>query len=201
MKPPVFRELSFEAAQQAARSEKKWLLVDFTAEWCAPCKNMDATTWRDPSVEKWLNANTVPIQIDVDHDPAAQRFAVRSMPTVLILDGDTEVDRTSGARPADKLLSWLSDLRAGRTELDSLRLEAKGDLQARFNLSRVLHSKGLADEATTEAVWLWDHALETEPAWLGVRLSFLIAHFKELLPSSTLAKTDCSRLPGNLFSI
>ena len=190
MKPSIFRELTFDAARVAAASEKKWLLLDFTAEWCAPCKHMDATTWRESSVVQWITENAVAIQIDVDRDPVAKRFGIRSMPTFVILDGEKELDRSSGGRPALKLLQWLDALRGGRTELDSIREEAKTNLQARIQLSRVLAGRGQTDEAATEALWLWDHALEVDPGWAGVRLSFLIGHFRELLDASSLLKSE-----------
>ena len=155
MKPSIFRELSFDTAQAAAAAEKKWLLVDFTAQWCAPCKHMDATTWRESSVVQWISEHAVAIQIDVDSDPVAKRFGIRSMPTFVVLDGGKELDRSSGGRPAAKLLQWLEALRAGRTELDSIREEAKTSLQARMQLSRVLAGRGEGDAAATEALWLW----------------------------------------------
>jgi thioredoxin 2 len=163
MRPPLFRPLSFEAGQAAAHAEKKWLLVDFTADWCAPCHHMDATTWRDPALQRWVEERAVAIQLDVDKDPAGARLGIRSMPTVVIFDGDRELDRTFGARPAAKVLEWLEGLRAGHTELDALRIEAKHNLHARLHLSRVLDGVGRVEESVAEALWLWDHALEVEP--------------------------------------
>ena len=190
MKPPVFRALSFEAAQAAALAEKKWLLVDFTADWCAPCHHMDATTWRDPALEQWLGERAVSIQLDVDKDPTGERLGIRAMPTVVVFDGARELDRSSGARPATKLLEWLNGLTNGRTELDSLRVEAKTNLHARLHLSRVLQGVGRPEEAVVEALWLWDHALELEPEWRGVRLSFLVGHLTDLVASSRTARGE-----------
>jgi thioredoxin 1 len=189
MKPSIFRELTFQAAQAAAIAEKKWLLLDFTAEWCAPCQHMDSTTWRESSVVEWINANAVAIQIDVDHDITAKKFGVRSMPTFVVLEGEKELDRSSGGRPATKLLEWLDGLRGGKTELDKYRDAAKTSLQGRLQLSQALSARGKHDEAAAEALWLWDHALESDPEWSGVRLSFLVGHFRDLLPESKALKT------------
>lgn len=190
MKPSLFASLSFEEARAVAEEQKKWLVVDFTAEWCAPCKNMDATTWRDPAVAQWFGAHAVAIQIDVDQDKTGERLQVKAMPTVVVFDGEKELDRSVGARSAPKLLEWLEGLRTGRTEVDSLREDAKTNLQARLHLSRVLEGQGRADEAAVEALWLWDHALEVDPAWVGVRLSYLIGQLKELAVSSTTARAE-----------
>lgn len=193
MKPAIFSELTFDAAKAKAAADRKWLLLDFTADWCAPCKNMDATTWRESSVVQWVMANAVAIQIDVDRDPVAKQFQIRSMPTVVLLDGDKELDRSSGARPGTKLLQWFEAVKAGGTEIDALREAAKTDLQAKIHLSQVLAGRGQFDDAAKEALWLWDNGLEVDPGFVGVRLSYLVSHFRELLESSPLVKEGLTK--------
>ena len=53
----LFAAEKFEQALARARREGRYLLVDATAAWCAPCKLMDRTTWRDPSVLAQLQRN------------------------------------------------------------------------------------------------------------------------------------------------
>ena len=52
-RPPLFEDLSFEEARARAAAQDKYLLVDATAIWCHPCRQMDATTWLDPRVATW----------------------------------------------------------------------------------------------------------------------------------------------------
>lgn len=188
MAPPIFRPLSYEQARDAAAAEKKWLLVDFSAEWCQPCKHMDRTTWVAPEVVAWVNEHAVAIQLDGDQSPLKDSFSVRAYPTLIVVDGERELDRTSGARPAAALLSWLNGLKDGRTELDEMRATPKHDLQGQLQLASLLSSKGLDAEALEIFAWLWEHSLEVEEAWVGVRSSFLLAELAPLLDRSDAAR-------------
>jgi thioredoxin 2 len=50
------------------------------------------------------------VKVDVDQAPGvSQRFAVRAVPTLLVLDRGRVVARQSGAAPAAALRRWLDD--------------------------------------------------------------------------------------------
>jgi thioredoxin 1 len=73
------------------------LLIDFTAAWCGPCRQMKPVL----SALSGEYAGRVEFTaVDVDHDPiTAQQFDVRSMPTYVILRDGREVGRIVGSRP------------------------------------------------------------------------------------------------------
>src|SRR4051812_14922268 len=96
-RPPVFSDESFAIALEKTRSSTRLLIVDASAEWCEPCKQMDRTTWRNVEVVSWFDANATVIQIDVDHEKEwAQTHRISAMPTLIAFKDGAEFDRVVG---------------------------------------------------------------------------------------------------------
>lgn len=104
----VFSALPFEKALAQADAERKLLLVDATATWCPPCRQMEETTWRDARVAAWVAQHAIAVQVDVDRDQAvAQILGVEQLPTLVVFQHGRERDRRIGYHDADALLAWL----------------------------------------------------------------------------------------------
>ena len=88
---------------QVLESEQP-VLIDFTASWCPPCKAVA------PELEK-LDAERDDlrvVKVDVDEQrEIAQRYAILSMPTFVLVHGGQEVTRFSGAAPKARLLAQI----------------------------------------------------------------------------------------------
>ncbi|KAL0970173.1 hypothetical protein UPYG_G00238350 [Umbra pygmaea] len=87
----------------------KLVVVDFTATWCGPCKNI-APFFKELS-EKPENTNVVFLKVDVD-DAAdvAQKCGVKCMPTFMFYKKGEKVHDFSGANK-DTLEKKLIELR------------------------------------------------------------------------------------------
>lgn len=188
--PPAFRDLAYREAMTASEREGSTLLIKFTAAWCGPCKRMDHDTWSDEGVVDWLNAHDVTaIQVDVDHEkPVAREHGVRAMPTMVVFKGGKEFDRAVGYMGPSELLTWLGDVDEGQTRLDKIKQAAgervgedgRVDVRARLGLARELVNAGDLEDATEEYLWLWQHMLDHDPAFTGVRGSFMARELEEL---------------------
>lgn len=78
-------------------------VLRFTAEWCEPCKSL-------AKILDKMNVN-IPIEVyDIDKDTdIALEYGIRGVPTLVMLDGNTEVKRNVGLKPQEKLEEWFAD--------------------------------------------------------------------------------------------
>lgn len=86
----------------AAQSSGKPMMIDFTAEWCSACHEMEKHTYTDARVVTAAN-DFVPVMIDCTDKGSAivqavqEKYAVRGLPTVVFVSADGEIlDRTVG---------------------------------------------------------------------------------------------------------
>jgi len=97
-----------------AREQKKLVLLDFYADWCISCKEMEVNTFASPEVNKELQ-KMVLLQADVtknspEHQALLKRFGLFGPPGILIFDLNSEElkdQRVIGYMPPQRFVERL----------------------------------------------------------------------------------------------
>jgi thioredoxin 1 len=86
--------------QEVLKSDRP-VLIDFWAEWCAPCRQL-APTIKELADEYGEKVRVV--KVDVDNNPrTASQMQVRAMPTLLVVKNGAVVGQLVGRQPKDKI--------------------------------------------------------------------------------------------------
>jgi len=90
------------------QTKNKVVLVDFWAEWCAPCKMMTPVL---NDVADELNGDSHVGKLNIEQYQAmAQKFNVRSIPTLILFKNGKEVKRFVGIKQKDFLLKEIKSV-------------------------------------------------------------------------------------------
>jgi thiol:disulfide interchange protein DsbD len=109
---------SDDALKEAAR-QKRPVVIDFYAAWCAPCRELDEITFHDAAVVKQAQNGFVMIKVDVTkggnptHERLLQEYGIKGVPTVVFLNADgkeCQELRLLDFLPPDQMLNRMSRL-------------------------------------------------------------------------------------------
>jgi uncharacterized protein YyaL (SSP411 family) len=107
----------FSAATFArAKAERRFLILDGSAEWCHWCHVMEATSYHDPAVREVLDKHFIAIKVDVDSRPdIEERYGAWGWPATVIFSPDAEeLGKYRGYIAPDDFTAILRDVVEGR---------------------------------------------------------------------------------------
>jgi thiol:disulfide interchange protein DsbD len=104
-----------DAGVRRAHAEHRPVLLDFYADWCLPCKELELKTFSRTEVARALSGFTL-VKVDCTHDDdpavaaAKERWQARTLPTLVLVDADGRVaHKVDHFVEADELLQLLRD--------------------------------------------------------------------------------------------
>ncbi|HEY6595967.1 MAG TPA: thioredoxin [Asanoa sp.] len=81
------------------------VLVDFWAEWCAPCRKVEPLL---DEIAKEMGDKVEIVRMDIDENPeTARAYRVMSVPTLTVFKGGEPVQSVTGARPKGDLIKLI----------------------------------------------------------------------------------------------
>jgi thioredoxin 1 len=91
--------------EQEVLASDKPVLIDFWAEWCAPCRMLAPTV--EAIAEKY-QASAKVYKLNVDDNPqTAQRYGIKGIPTLIVFKEGKEQERIVGATSANTIAKML----------------------------------------------------------------------------------------------
>ena len=105
-KPVAIDDARFE--RFVARNDLP-VVVDFWAAWCGPCRAMAP---QFEQAARQLKGDAIFAKVDSDASPqVSARFAIRSIPTLVLFHNGKEIKRQAGAVQAAQIVSWVNAAR------------------------------------------------------------------------------------------
>ncbi|MFI5841052.1 thioredoxin [Catenuloplanes sp. NPDC051500] len=83
----------------------KPVLVDFWAEWCAPCRKVTPLL---EEIAKEMGDQVTIVKLNIDENPeTAMAYRVMSVPTLTVFKGGQPVKSVAGAKPKGALINLI----------------------------------------------------------------------------------------------
>jgi thioredoxin 1 len=94
-------ELNDEIFEEEVVNQSGVVLVDFGAEWCHPCKQLDPVV--EELAEQWGDKVKVG-KLDIDHNTeTTMKYGVMGVPTLLLFVDGEPTERLTGFVPKQKI--------------------------------------------------------------------------------------------------
>jgi thiol:disulfide interchange protein len=116
--PSLVKWVSLSDAPELARQQRRPIFYEFSAEWCGPCKVMNAEVFNDPTLAALINERFIAVRVidrqredgvnASDVEMLQQRYRVQGFPTIVVADAaGTSLDTLVGYPGRDAVLQLL----------------------------------------------------------------------------------------------
>ncbi|MCP9762856.1 thioredoxin family protein [Lacihabitans soyangensis] len=111
-----FYKGTYDNMIREAKKQRKPIILDFWAAWCAPCQKLDKETFSDKELGNYLSQNFIVYKVDIDTFDGMEivdRFAVDVFPTMIVFDPKNgQIGKFKGFYPPGYLQKELEKIQA-----------------------------------------------------------------------------------------
>ncbi|MGH9327175.1 MAG: thioredoxin family protein [Terriglobia bacterium] len=137
-----------DRASMAARKTNKPMLLDFSADWCAPCKVMEEEVYSDKDLIEVVTRKFVPVKINFDRQRRlAAKYNVNALPYIVFTDSyGGELLHWNGLVGAKNLTEILKALPGDVSEINrfhGMLNQGKDNFEALEGMGQQLRATGL----------------------------------------------------------
>ena len=97
-------ELTEETFDAEVLQDKKFVIVDFWASWCTPCRMLAPTL--EEIADEYPNIKVCKLNVD-DAPNIAERYGIMSLPALLFFDSGEIINESIGLVSRERVLSFL----------------------------------------------------------------------------------------------
>lgn len=142
-----------KAASAAARQTDRPIFIDFWADWCIPCKQMDTQVYTNPRVLETLREKFVAVRLHFDlQRDLARRFNVEALPYLVFADSHgTPLLYHHGFLSAADLVKVFDAMppMAAINALDAKLQQQRNDVPTLLEMARALRTAGFYESSNT----------------------------------------------------
>ena len=91
-KSEINNSITYEEALEISKQNKKNILIDFSAIWCANCFELKEKVFESEELKKFIYDNLIFVEVDVDkRKDIAKEFDIKWLPYIIIIDENKNI--------------------------------------------------------------------------------------------------------------
>lgn len=104
-------EKTINAAKAKACQENKIVIMEFTAKWCIPAKDMEKAVFNNVKVQQFIAEHAIFFQVDIDEQKKLKaEYKIQVLPTIILMKASGKIlSRKEESFNAESFIAWVEE--------------------------------------------------------------------------------------------